>query len=139
MNGEDSLQVAADVENLGAIRRFLEERAAALGASSETIADLILAVNEAATNIIVHGYEGNPGMVEVEVRAEQHDLWILLRDQGPHHDPTRAPIPDVDAPISARPFGGMGVHMMRYYTDELRYRVTPDGKNELILVKSDIF
>lgn len=135
---ENLLQVAAEVGNLGAIRRFLEERAAALGASSEAIADLILAVNEAATNIIVHGYEGSSGVVEIEVRAEQHDLWVLLRDQAPHHDPTRAPIPDVDVPLSERPFGGMGVHMMRHYTDELRYRVTPDGKNELILVKSGI-
>lgn len=139
MKGENLLQVAADVEKLGEIRRFLEERAAALGASSEVIEEMILAVNEAATNIIVHGYQGSPGVVEVEVRAEQSDLWVALRDQAQHYDPTRAPMPDVNAPLSARPFGGMGVHMMRHYTDELRYRVTQDGKNELILVKRGVF
>ena len=138
MKGENLLKVAADVKNLGAIRLFVEERAVALGAASEAVADLILAVNEAATNIILHGYEGDPGDVEVEVRREQADLWVVLRDRAPHHDPTRAPIPDVDAPLSARRFGGMGVHMMRHYTDELRYSVTTDGKNELTLVKKGI-
>lgn len=138
MKGDNLLNVSADVENLGVIRRFLEERAAALGASSEVIADMILAVNEAATNIIVHGYQGSPGVIEVEIREERGDLWVTMRDRAPHYDPTRAPMPDLNAPLSARPFGGMGVHMMRHYTDELRYRVTPDGRNELTLVKSGI-
>ena len=139
MKRENLLQVAAEVENLGAIRHFVEERAVALGADSEAVADMILAVNEAATNIIVHGYQNLPGVVEVEIRQDQADLWVTLRDQAPNYDPTRAPVPDVNLPLSARRLGGMGVHMMRHYTDELRYRVTPDGKNELTLIKSDIF
>jgi serine/threonine-protein kinase RsbW len=138
MKEDNLLKVSADVKNLRAIRRFVEERGVALGASSEAIADMILAVNEAATNIIVHGYQGSPGVVEVEIREVRGDLWVTLRDQAQPFDPGRAPIPDVDAPLSARRFGGMGVHMMRHYTDELRYSVTTDGKNELIMVKSGI-
>jgi anti-sigma regulatory factor (Ser/Thr protein kinase) len=139
MKGDKVMRFAADIENLSAIRRFVEERAVALGAGSEAVAELILAVNEAVTNTIVHGYQGLPGVIELEIRQNQGDLWVTLRDEAPQFDPSRAPIPDINASLSVRPFGGMGVHMMRYYTDELRYRVTPDGKNELTLVKSGVF
>ena len=42
-------------------------------------------------------------------------------------------------PLAQRPLGGMGVHMMRNYTDELHYNVTPDGRNQLTLVKYNAF
>jgi len=55
------LFVAAEVENLAEIRRFVREEAAALGAGEEAICDLELAVDEAACNVICHGYKGCGG------------------------------------------------------------------------------
>ena len=53
------------------------------------IYDLILAVNEVATNIVVHGYRGQPGAIEIELRRQGDAIEIRLRDQAPLFDPTR--------------------------------------------------
>ena len=133
-----SLRVAADVGQLAAIRAFVEQQAQALGADPETIYDLILAVNEVATNIIVHGYRRQPGTIEIALRRRGDTIEIRLRDQARLFDPTRVPAPDLTLPLHTRPIGGMGVHVTRQIMDAMRYRVTPEGGNELTLVKRAI-
>src|SRR5215218_5028507 len=68
MSSGVSLQVAADVAQLATIRAFVEQHSRALGIDAYGIYDLILAVNEAATNIVAHGYRGQPGTIEIELR-----------------------------------------------------------------------
>jgi serine/threonine-protein kinase RsbW len=96
---------------------------------------MLLAVDEAATNIIVHGYRGQPGAIEIDVEKQDSSLAVSLRDQAPPFDPTSVPVPDLSLPLDQRPFGGMGVHLIRQSMDEVIYRVPPQGGNELILVR----
>ncbi len=129
---------SADLKNLAAIRDFVREQATALQVDPDVIPDIILAVDESTTNIIEHGYNGRPGEVEVEIRPEAPALVICLRDQAPLFDPTRLPPPDVSLPLEKRPLGGVGVYLTRHMMDEVAYRVTPQGGNELTLVKRAI-
>jgi serine/threonine-protein kinase RsbW len=135
MSNGVSLQVAADVAQLATIRAFVEQQSRALGIDAYDIYDLILAVNEAATNIVAHGYRGQPGTIELELRQRDNAIEITLRDQAPLFDPTRVPTPDLTLPLHKRPLGGMGVHVTRELMDDIHYRVTPDGGNQLTLVK----
>ena len=135
MSNGVSLQVTADVAQLATIRAFVEQHARALGVDAFDTYDLILAVNEAATNIVTHGYRGRPGAIEVELRQQGNAIEIALRDQAPLFDPTQVPAPDLTLPLHKRPLGGMGVHVARELMDDIRYRVTPAGGNELLLVK----
>jgi serine/threonine-protein kinase RsbW len=133
-----SIRVAADVEQLAAIRTFVERQAELLGVESPVIYDLVLAANEIATNIVVHGYQGQPGTIEIELRRSGDAIEIRLRDQAPPFDPTRAPAPDLTLPLHKRPFGGMGIHVTRQMMDDIRHRALPQGGNELTLVKRGI-
>jgi serine/threonine-protein kinase RsbW len=133
-----SLRVAADVAQLAAIRAFVAQQAHALGVDAAEIYDLVLAVNEVATNIVIHGYRGRPGEIEIELRRRGAAIEIQLRDHAPPFDPTHVPAPDLNLPLHKRPLGGMGVHVTRQIMDAIRYRVTPDGGNELTLVKRAI-
>jgi serine/threonine-protein kinase RsbW len=135
MSNGVSLQVAADVAQLATIRAFVEQHSRALGIDAYGIYDLILAVNEAATNIVAHGYRGRPGTIEIVLRQRGDAIEIALRDQAPLFDPTQVPTPDLTLPLHKRPLGGMGVHVTRELMDDIRYRVTPEGGNELTLVK----
>ena len=135
MSNAVSLRVAADVAQLATIRAFVEQQAHALGVDASEIYDLILAVNEVATNIVVHGYRNQPGVIEIELRRQGEAIEIRLRDQAPLFDPTGVPVPDLTLPLHKRPLGGMGVHVTRQIMDAVRYRVTPVGGNELVLVK----
>jgi serine/threonine-protein kinase RsbW len=138
MSNVVSLRVAADVAQLATIRAFVEQHALALGADAAASYDLVLAVNEAATNIVVHGYRSQPGVIEIELRQQGDAIEIRLRDQARLFDPTRVAAPDLTLPLHKRPFGGMGVHVTRQIMDVMRYRVTPEGCNELTLVKRAI-
>ena len=133
-----SLRVAADVAQLAAIRAFVEQHAQALGVGESAIYDLILAVNEVVTNIVIHGYRRQPGEIEIDLRRQGDAIEIRLRDQARLFDPTRVPAPNLNLPLHKRPLGGMGVHVTRQIVDAMRYRVTPEGGNELTLVKRAI-
>jgi len=138
MDTESSLRIAAELKNLSVIRRFVQETATALGADPDAISDVILAVDEAATNSIVHGYQGQPGIIEIEVRRIGDSLVVCLRDQATSFDPTIVPSPDLTLPLEQRPFGGMGIHLMRQFMDKVTHRVTSQGDNELTMVKKDV-
>jgi serine/threonine-protein kinase RsbW len=135
MNATSSSRFSADLKNLAVIRRFVEEQMVGLGVDPEAIPSLVLAVDEAATNIIVHGYRNHGGTIEIEVGLEKGDLMIRLRDQAPLFDPTRIPPPDLTRSLEERAPGGLGVYLIRQAADEVIHRVTSEGGNELILVK----
>ena len=138
MDEPSYLRIAADLKNLATIRRFVEGVARRGNGNPQAITDVLIATNEAATNVILHGYQGQPGVIEVEVAYDQDALVVYLRDRAPRFDPTSTPALDVRLPLEQRPLGGMGVHMMRQLADELIYRTTDDGRNELVLVKKGV-
>ncbi len=138
MTLETSLRVYADVPHLTRLRHFIEDTAAEWRADAREVEDVVLAVDELATNIMLHGYRGRPGPIEVTMRATGGDLVVRLRDQAPHFDPTQVPPPDLSSPIEERPIGGVGLHLVRHMVDELRYRPLRGGGNEVTLVKRGI-
>ncbi len=135
MDSEFLLHIAAELNNLAVIRRFIQEKAEALQVDSDTISDVALAVDEVVNNIIVHGYHNQGGMIEVVVMRRQDRLVVSLRDQAPVFDPTALPAPDINLPLEKRPLGGMGVYLVMELMDKVSYRVPDHGGNELTLEK----
>ena len=125
----------SELENLELIRLFVEGTAKDLHAQPKAIADMIQAVDEAVTNIMTHGYMGKPGSIEISVDCENIFLIVRMRDQAPYFDPTVVPPPDLTLPLEKRPLGGLGVYLMRVFTDEIRYTAISGGGNELTLLK----
>lgn len=135
---KSSLNIAADLNNLAMIRDFVQETATALGADPAAIPDVLLAVDEAATNIIVYGYQGQSGTIEIEMNRMRDSLVVCLRDQAIPFDPTVIPPPDLTLPLEERPVGGLGIYLIRQLMDEVTHRIMPQGGNELTLVKRGI-
>jgi anti-sigma regulatory factor (Ser/Thr protein kinase) len=132
------LRIPADLERLAEIRAFVKERAATLGVDPDALSDVLLAVDEAATNTIVHGYKGGDGFVEIEVGREGDALVVRLRDETAPFDPTTVPPLDVTRPVEQRVFEGMGVYLIRQAVDEMTHRITLQQGNELTLVKRGV-
>ncbi len=107
-----TLRVRAVLENLRVIRRFVAEQATGAGYPSQRVDDLVLAVDEAATNIVMHGYGqlANPDepVIEAEVTSDERLLSVTLRDQAPPFDPTAMPVVDELPPIDRARAGGPG-------------------------------
>jgi serine/threonine-protein kinase RsbW len=138
VNTESTLRVSAELENLSVIRTFVTERGMALGANLDALYDVVLAVDEAATNIVVHGYQGRAGTIEIEVGLEGQALVVCLRDQAAFFDLHAVPLPDPSLPLEKRPLGGLGVYMMKQLVDRVIHRVPSQGGNELTLIKDGI-
>jgi len=124
----------AEVRDLNDFRDFLGKAILSLGGSDDDAGDLVLAVNEAVTNSLLHGYGGRPGPIDLCVEADDGELRVILYDVAAPFDPTQAPPPDIHLPLEDRPLGGLGIHMMRQLTDALVYHRSTEG-NELTFVK----
>ena len=69
----------ADVAGIrGQVRAFAAER----GASRRVVAAIGLAVGEAVTNAVVHGYDGAGGAVRVEADFEEGEIEVVVADGG---------------------------------------------------------
>ena len=133
------LRVGNDVNRLADVRAFVRENVTELGGSRRAADDLVQAVDEATCNVMVHGYGGSPGEIDIEATRVGDAIQIRLLDRSTPFDPTAAmPRPDPKAPPAPNRPGGMGVgiELLRTMTDEVRHHVRPDGGNELTLVRS---
>jgi serine/threonine-protein kinase RsbW len=131
-----SLRVDADLGALAKVRAFVGDAATAAGAPEACRSDIVQAVDEAATNAIVHGYAGATGWLEVRAAMETGQFVIQLEDAAPEFDPTTVAPPDLSVAPHARKPGGMGVHLMRQCTDAMTHRPRPGGGNILTLVRA---
>lgn len=133
------LRVPADVKRLAEVRAFIREAVASFGGSKRASEDLVQAVDEVTCNVMLHGYDGDAGEIELEARAREGRLEIRILDRAPVFDPTALPDPAVAlAPPRPRRPGtaGVGLHLVRTMTDAVRHHVRPGGGNELTLVRS---
>ncbi|HET9519467.1 MAG TPA: ATP-binding protein [Candidatus Limnocylindrales bacterium] len=133
---ERHLRVKADLGELADVRRFVRDAVRAADAPIECLDDLVQAVDEAATNVITHGYDGMPGWIDVGVALAGDRFVVTLEDTAREFDPTKVPEPDLSVPPLGRKPGGMGVHLMRAATDALSHRPRPGGGNILTMVRS---
>src|SRR5262249_62150211 len=73
-------------------------------------------------NSAAHAYGGMPGReARVEVRLLPEEIQIRFEDTGPPFDPLAQAAPDVEAPLAARPIGGLGIVLVRNLVDRCEY------------------
>jgi len=133
------LVVAASLDNLDRIRSFIAETASELGADSSSISDLQLAVDEAVTNIVMHGYRNSTGEVEVELTCEADIIIVRIRDNAPVFDLSDTAVPDLNtSPLEKDTPGGYGVFLIQHMVDMAENQILDDGRNELILHKRKV-
>jgi serine/threonine-protein kinase RsbW len=129
------LSVPADLDRMAEIRALVRDVAVSCSAPAICMDELVQAVDEAATNVAVHGYRGAAGDLDVTAELVGDSIVIRIEDSAPPFDPTLAPEPDVSTPPESRRPGGMGIHLMRLATDSLTYSPRPGGGNILTLAR----
>ena len=136
--GKRSISIPATVDELAKVRAFVRDSVSRFGGSKRVADDLAHAVDEATCNVMLHGYRGKAGDVEIEAAVRDRRIEIRILDRGPIFDPTTAQVPAPGAiPAPTRPGGmGVGIQLLRTLTDEVHHSARPDGGNELTLVRS---
>lgn len=129
------MEVAAELTHLAQARQFVAASAAALGAPAGAVDDLVLAVDEWLSNVIVHGYAGRAGLITIDVTGTPGTISVRLADSAPPFDPRQLPDPDITLPLEQRPIGGLGAYLMRQLIDVIDHQVSAQGGNLLTLIK----
>jgi anti-sigma regulatory factor (Ser/Thr protein kinase) len=129
------LRIPAELDRVADVRAIVREVATANDARPDCLDDLIQAVDEATTNVIVHGYAGTAGSIDVDVVRQGEDIVVTIEDEAPSFDPSTTPEPDLTVSPERRRPGGMGVHLMRAALDRIDHRPRPGGGNILTLTR----
>ena len=124
----------AEIARLG---ERLGEFAAVHQLAPSVLYDLNLALEEAVTNIISHGYSDHrEHEILVRIRVESGEVIAEVKDDAPAFNPLTAPDADVTTPLDERTAGGLGIHLMRKLMDEIEYQRLEDGN--LLIMKKNI-
>lgn len=129
-------KVKSRTEQLAQIREFISKSANQIGIKQNEIDKIILAVDEACTNIIKHAYHFNPEKeITIILAFNSEEFKITLIDEGDSFNPNSISNPDMKKYFEEKRVGGLGLHLMRTLMDNVEYK-TIDGKlNKLILRK----
>ncbi len=123
-------------DSLPAIGDFVMEAAQAAGLDESAIYAVQLAVDEAATNVIEHAYEGmEPGNLECACEILPDGLKIIMLDHGRPFDPGLVPDPETNASLEDVRPRGLGLFFMRKMMDELSFEFSEKHGNRLVMVK----
>lgn len=126
---------AAELASLSVFRQFISDCCSRHNVPNETVFELKLAVDEACTNIIEHGYKGmDPGSIILSFRIESDRILVQITDFGHVFEPAEAPKPDVEAALTDRPLGGLGLYLIYQTMDNIDYQSSEDG-NTLTFTK----
>jgi serine/threonine-protein kinase RsbW len=129
-----AMTIGSDIAEIPGVSARLEEDMGAHGFSPEEVLDTQLAVEEVITNIIVHGYRGQGGGIQLSCRFFRDHIEIRITDSAPRFDPLSMPEPDLDATIDERRIGGLGIYLIRQVMDSISYHYE-NGKNVLTMEK----
>jgi anti-sigma regulatory factor (Ser/Thr protein kinase) len=124
----EPLSLPGKPENISQIMDFVTWSAAAAGLDEAAAYRLSLAVDEIATNIVVHGYGDTGRSGNLTIWADIDDqLKIYLEDTGEPFDPREAPRPqNLDQPLEERGDGGLGIYLALWGVDDFAYECVGD-------------
>src|SRR5436305_3119477 len=126
------LTVPGNLDALKPVRDYTAKVAKAAGLSDPVVYKLCLAVDEIATNVVLHGYEeaGLVGNLTVAGGVDCGRLVVQLYDPGKSYDPTKHSVPTADLlslPLDERDVGGLGILLARDGVEDLQYEASEHG------------
>ncbi len=136
MRNQHQITRSAELESLSVFRDFSEKACKQHQSVDDQICyDLKLAVDEACTNIITHGYAGmNPGSIILSLEMAPNKVVVTITDFGHPFEPGDTSAPEVEAGLEDIPMGGFGLFFIYQTMDEINYETTEDG-NRLTFIK----
>jgi anti-sigma regulatory factor (Ser/Thr protein kinase) len=116
------VRLIAEPHSVGQARRAVESHLRSGGLDGDILANLLIAVSEAASNAVVHAYRNcqSPGDFSVELDHGDRALDLAVRDHG------CGPLPNPDSQGV-----GMGIPLMSSLSDRFEINGSPDDGTEV--------
>ena len=126
------MSVLSHPKSLKRIRSLMADITSKTGLSKEDAGSIILAVDEACSNIIRHSYENDYNRkIDIAVILETNSLTISIIDDGIKFDINSIEPRDTSL---LKP-GGLGIYIIKQVMDTVEYSRTSKGFNKIKMVK----
>lgn len=123
------IRFPAVVDRLSLVRNTVRAAAHKCGFEEPALQDIVLAVDEACQNIIVHGYGlKETGDILLGVYRQDDAIRFRLRDYAPDVEASNLVSRDLD---DIRP-GGLGIHFINQAMDAAVYQPVPDEPGNIL-------
>ena len=127
------LEIESDPNNLITVEEFINYFSKDLGLDDDKLSALLLAVTEATTNAIIHGNKSDKNkLVKILAKVIDGKLNVIVKDEGVGFQPES--VPDPTDPENLLKDSGRGLYLMRVYMDDLRYNITPEGTETILIL-----
>ncbi len=131
------LRIDSDPRFLCVVRAVVSVIADKVGLNEAICGQVSLAVDEAVTNVMRHGYGGATDQpIWIKVRLGDGNggegFTVIVEDRGRQVDPATIQGRDLD---EVRP-GGLGVHIIRQVMDQVSYSQRDGGGMRLVMSKT---
>lgn len=132
-----SFEIPNRSEYLSSARTFVRETVQSSPLKEAWHNKVVLAIDEAVSNIIEHAYEDEKRDDKIEIAMTSHAecLEVLIIDHGTTFDPDSVAEVDMREHVNERRRNGLGIFMIRQIMDEIEYTFKDGERNELRLVK----
>lgn len=134
LNHIAKFKTLSKTENLESIRSFVFDNSTNFGFNEYKAEELVLAVDEACTNLIKHAYKYNPeDSIVVEINSNENRFIVNIIDNSPSFDPRLVQDPDMIEYRNEYKKGGLGIFIMKSLVDSINYQIINNGKIKNIL------
>ncbi len=82
LRNQAHLTILSHSENVGLTRLTVATFASELNFTLNELEEIKVAVSEAVTNCIIHGYPQEEGKIEIEMSIEDEQLLVIITDYG---------------------------------------------------------
>lgn len=123
-------------ENEGFARVVTAAFVSQLNPTLEELGDIKVAVSEAVTNAIIHGYEGTKGKVRIHAQLEGQKLTIQIVDSGKGIVDVEKAMEPLFTTKPEEERSGMGFSFMEAFTDDLKVESKPGEGTTVTMVKT---
>ena len=129
----------AVIDSLDSIRQHIKAVAQEAGLDKKASYNLLVAVDEIATNIILYGYQEAEleGVIDVTTEKTDNFLKVVFEDDSAPFDPTKRELPDeedFDLPLDERPIGGLGIYLTINGVSEFLYEYINNRNRNIFIV-----
>ena len=129
------LDIPVQISALSDVTTKIEEFCDAADVPMASAFKVNLVVQELVTNSVNHGdFGGREPEISLSINHDGGQIELLYEDNAAPFDPfTEMPAPDLASNVSERPVGGLGIHLIRSFSDQSSHEHV-DGRNRIRLV-----
>jgi len=130
-----TLNLKNDLSELDKLHPFLEEIGQRIGVSKKCIFETNLTLEEVFSNIVSYGFADHADhLIKITVTIGKDNFKIRIEDDGKPFNPLKAKEPDLPDDVEDCKPGGLGIHLIKHFMDQIRYK-RHQSRNVLTMTK----